>query len=477
MTANDQRETPGGYREMLRVAWPLIVSMGSFTLMQFGDRLFLAWHSVVSIQAALPAGILSFTLVSGFMALAGYAGTFVAQYHGAGEPLGCSRSTAQGVLLALASWPLMLALIPFGLWLLRISGHAPAVLEEERAYFTILMLGSVTAPLGAAIAAFFSGRGDTRSPMLANVAGNAVNLVLDYVLIFGRWGLPALGIRGAAWATVIAGLVSPAVLLALYFSRRFEPVFGTRRTFRWDLGLMRRMIRFGLPAAVHLVLDVGAFTLFVLLTGRLGEASLAASNIALSINNIAFMPLIGMSIAASVLVGQYQGRRESRIAEKAGWTALKIGWIYMGAIALTFVLFPAAYFRLFTWRGGSHLPLADLLPLGRRLLLMMAIWGMLDAVNLILSGALKGAGDTRFVMTYSVAMAWGLWISGEVVIFFLLKGGILWAWGWMTFYVIALALGFLWRFRSGRWKTIQLIERSMPVQPTRPGAEALITGD
>jgi MATE family multidrug resistance protein len=477
MKTNDRAMTPGGYRETLKVAWPLIISMGSFTLMQFTDRLFLAWHSAVSIQAALPAGILSFTMVSGFMALAGYANTFVAQYHGAGEADGCSRATAQGILLALASWPLMLALIPVGLWLLRVSGHAPAVMEEERAYFTILMLGSVSAPLTAALGGFFSGRGDTFTTMITNVTGNLLNIALDYAMIFGHWGFPALGIRGAAWATVASGFISPVLLFALYFSRRFSSVFRTRREFRYDPALMRRMIRFGLPAAAHLVLDVGAFTLFVLLTGRLGEVALAASNIALSINNIAFMPLIGISIAASILVGQYQGRRESAIAEKAGWTSLKIGWLYMGVIALTFAFFPGVYFRLFTGRGAAGLPLEILLPVGRWLLLMMAIWGMLDAVNLILSGALKGAGDTRFVMVYTVVMAWGFWITGEIVIVFLLDAGIVWAWAWMAVFVFIVAIGFLWRFRSGRWKTIELLERQTPLQPTRPGAEALIAGD
>jgi multidrug resistance protein, MATE family len=154
---------PAGYREVLRVAYPLIISMGSFTMMQFCDRMFLAWYSAISIQAGLPAGILSFTVICGFMALAGYANTFVAQYHGAGDKRGCSAATAQGVFLALASWPLMLLLMPAGQWVLRVSGHAPAVLREELTYFNILMIGSVTAPLGAAISSFFTGRGDTRA--------------------------------------------------------------------------------------------------------------------------------------------------------------------------------------------------------------------------------------------------------------------------------------------------------------------------
>lgn len=466
--------TPGGYRETLRVAYPLIISMGSFTMMQFCDRMFLAWYHAASIQAALPAGILSFTMICGFMALAGYANTFVAQYHGAGEPLGCSRATAQGVLLAVLSWPAMLALMPVGQWILRMSGHAPDVLREELTYYNILMIGSVAVPLGAAISSFFTGRGDTLTNMYANLAANVANIVLDYAMIFGRWGFPEMGIAGAAWATVLSGFVAPAIMFALYFAPRADAAYATRRTFCFDRPLFLRMIRFGFPSAMHLILDVGSFSLFVLFIGRLGRTALAASNIALAINNIAFMPLIGMSIAASILVGQYQGRGDNDTAEKAGWTALKIGWIYMGLVAATFILFPQSYLRLFAGRGPDSIPLEEVLPLGRYLLIMMAAWGMMDAVNLVISGALKGAGDTRFVMYYSVAMAWGLWMVGEVVILRVLRLGILPAWAWLMFYVIVMAVGFLWRYRSGRWKTLELLDRQTPLQPTRPGAEALV---
>lgn len=468
---------PGGYAEVLRVAYPLVISMGSFTMMQFCDRMFLAWYSATSIQAALPAGILSFTFVCGFMALAGYAGTFVAQYHGAGEPAGCSLSTAQGVILSLASWPVMLALMPLGQWILRTSGHAPAVLVEELDYFNILMLGAVASPLGAAISSYFTGRGDTLTNMYANLAGNLVNVVLDYMMIFGHWGCPEMGIRGAAWATVISGFIGPAIMLALYFRPAENRACATRRNFRFKAALMVRMIRFGLPSAAHLLLDVGSFSLFVLWTGRMGAAALAASNIALAINNIAFMPLIGMSIAASILVGQYQGRRDSATAEKAGWMALKVGWAYMFVVAMTFVLLPRMYFGLFTGRGPGTVALDEVLPVGRFLLLMMATWGMLDTVNLVLSGALKGAGDTRFVMYYSVAMGWGVWIVGEAIILLVLDLSIKWAWAWLAIYVFLMALGFLARYRSGRWKTIELLDRQTPLQPNRPGAEALVVAD
>lgn len=455
--------TPGGYREVLRVAWPLIVSTGSFTLMQFVDRMFLAWHSATAIQAALPAGILSFTLVSGFMAVAGYANTFVAQYHGAGDPLGCSRSTAQAVWLSLITWPLLLALIPAGRWLLRISGHPAEVLALELPYFTILMVGGVNVTLTAAISSFFTGRGDTFTNMWANIAGNAVNVVLDYAWIFGHWGFPRMGIQGAAYATLIAGAVTPGILLALYFSRRLRRSHGTSRTWGFDRALFWRMIRFGLPSGIHLFLDVASFAVFVLFTGRMGEVALAVSNIAFSINMVAFMPLVGISIAASTLVGQYQGRRDSGTAERAGWTALRVAFFYMAAVAASYVLLPAMYLGWFANRSETGLALEDIYPLGRTLLLLLAAWGLFDAVNLVLAGALKGAGDTRFVMWYSSLMTWGLLVPIQALIVFAWKGGILAAWGWLTAFIILMCSGFYLRFRGGRWKKIEVIEASAPI--------------
>ena len=453
---------PGGYREVLRVAWPLIISTGSFTLMQFIDRMFLAWFSAVSIQAALPAGILSFTLISGFMAVAGYANTFVAQYHGAGEKAGCSRATAQAIWMSFFTWPVLLLLIPVGRFFLRASGHPAEVLAQELPYFTILMAGSLSVSLSAAVSSFFTGRGDTMTNMLANLVGNAVNVVLDYVFIFGHAGFPRMGIAGAAYATVIAGFVTPGILLAIYFGRKLRAEYGTARHWKLEGRLFWRMIRFGLPSGISLCLDVASFTAFVLFTGRMGELALAVSNIAFSINMVAFMPLVGISIAASTLVGQYQGKGDSLTAERAGWTSLRVGLAYMAIVALSYIALPATYFGLFARGEENGLSLAELLPLGRKLLLMMATWGLLDAVNLIVSGALKGAGDTRFVMWYSSLMAWCVMVPGQAFIVMVLNGGILMSWGWLTFYIMLVSSGFYLRFRRGRWKSIEVLEREIP---------------
>lgn len=490
MTSRSQTPpAPGGMAEMLKMAFPLIISMASFTLMQFADRVFLARFSAESIQAALPAGILAFTLSSFFHALAGYAGTFVAQYHGAGSRSGCGRSAAQGLWLALASTPLIWGLIPAGRWMLRLAGHPAPVLAEEIVYYDILMWGGGLQVLVSAFNAFFTGLGDTRTAMKSAVLGNGVNIVLDYALIFGVWGFPRMGIAGAAWATVAGAAVSAGYLAVRYFSSTPAREYGTRNV-RIDGRLLARLVRFGAPSAFQLILDVGSFTVFVLLTGRMGGMALAASNIALSINNVAFQPLLGLNMAAAILVGQYQGRRDSRTAERAGWSALKIGWIYMTLVGVSFLVLPESYVRLFTGEGTGFDP-ETLVRTTRGLLIMMAAWGLFDTANIILSGVLKGAGDTRFAMIYSVAMGWGLWIPGTLWIAWRLNrlqaspggipdwmyGGIVPIWLWMTAFVLVLAIGFAWRFRSGRWKTIVLIEPTPIRLPPRIGADALTVAD
>jgi len=456
---------------------PLILSMGAYTVMQFCDRVFLAQHSAVSIQAALPGGMLAFTLICGFMELAGYGNTFVAQYHGAGDREGCGRSLAQAVILALASWPVILLLIPLGRGIISLAGHAPEVMQEERVYFTILMAGGVTIPLGVASGTFFTGRGDTRTTMWANVVASAANIVLDYVLIFGRWGFPELGITGAAIATVLSGFITPAILLGLVFGRTYNRTYRTRAHFRLEPDLMRRIVRYGIPSSIHLVLEVTAFSAFIFFTGRLGETALAVSNMAFSINALAFMPLIGLGITATTLVGKYQGRGSPELAERAGWKTLKIGVLFTLAMGVTYILFPDFYFAFFIREDKGALALEEVLSVGRVMLLLMALWGFMDAGNIILSGALKGAGDTRFVMLYSLAMSWGLLVTGEALIVLVFGGRILEAWGWLTFYVMAVAIGYLWRYRRGRWKSIDLLERRAPWPAPPCPPEAVVVLD
>ncbi len=447
-----------GIGEVARVAAPLAVGTLSLTLMQFCDRLFLSWYSPAAIRAALPAGILSFTIMSGLLGLVAYGGTLVAHAHGAGDRPLCARAAGQAVLLAIVLGPVLLLARPLGRAILTHSGHGADVLPLELEYFDLLMAGGLGPLLSHALAGFFSGRSDTGTVMWANVAGNLLNILLDWVLIFGRLGLPALGIRGAAIGTVVSGFVTAAILAIRFFSAGHRREYETPNALRPDLHLLARLLRFGVPAGVHMWLDLTSFTFFVLLTGRFGPAEHAASNIALAINSLAFMPTLAVGQAATVVVGQYQGRGRSDLARRAGWSALALAAGYMGAIALTYVAVPDLYIALFTDRGPGAVPHAEVAPIARRLLWMLAIWSTGDATDLALAGALKGAGDTRFVMGYSLVMAYGLFVGGLVVIVHWLGGGLYAAWAWCCMYILAMGVGYIARFVRGRWASIRVLQ-------------------
>jgi MATE family multidrug resistance protein len=451
---------PGGYREVWRVAFPIVLSTASFTVMQFIDRLFLAWHSEVALRAALPAGMLALTLTMFFQSLAGYSSTFVAQWHGAGNPRECARSAWQGVWMGLATWPLCFLLVPAGRWLLGLAGHEPAMLAAEKSYYAILAAAGGLFAVSQALTGFFGGRGDTVTPLWANVAGNCLNVVLDYALIFGHWGVPRLGIAGAAWGTVLSGAFSAAWLAVRFAGARNRREYGILAEWRPRRRGMADLCRFGVPGAVHSVLDIASFALFLVVVGRLPARDVAVNNIAFIVNNIAFMPLMGMGIAAQILVGQYQGARDSASAVRAASHAMKMAWLYVGALSLTFLLFPRFYLGLFA-HGGAEFGVEELMEKGRWLLAILAGWGMVDAMTIVLSGALKGAGDTRFVLVFSVLSNWLLWMPG---IFLLARwcgdGALLPQWVWMMAIVLLMGFGFGWRFRSGRWRKIEMIRRT-----------------
>ena len=461
-----EKQAFGGYRELLKIAWPLIISTGSFSLLNFCDRMFLGWYSPEAFRASVPAGILCFTMICGFVALASYSGTFVAHHFGAGNLKQCSTAAVQGIWISLLSWPLILLLIPSGLFIMKCSDHGAAVFEQERIYYTILMLGAVSQPLSAAISGFFSGRGDTITVMVANIVGNALNMALDYLFIFGHFGCPEMGIAGAALASIIAGLVSPVIMLALFFSRKMDQTYSTRQALHWNRDQMRRIIRYGGASGIHLFLDLSAFSLFVLLLGRQGEAASIASNMALSINLFALMPMIGLGIATSILVGQYMGAKQPELAERAGWTALKAGLTYTLPLVSTFLFFPRFYVNLFGQHEGPAAS-GEVFEVCRQLLLVLMGWGIMDSANFIMSGALKGAGDTHFVMLFHNSIAWGVFAVGELLLVLVFHVGPLVAWLWCLLYITLIGTGFCLRFRSGRWKKINILEHRTPIEEVR----------
>jgi len=446
-----------GYREVLQIAFPLILSTGSWTIQHFIDRMFLTWYSQEAIAASMPASMVSWTVTSLFVGTASYINTFVAQYFGAKRYERIGASVWQGIYLAIIATPIMFIFYPLSDGLFRLIGHQQAVQELETIYFRMLLFGSPFAIVANAISGFFSGRGRPWVVMWINVAGMASNIILDYLLIFGKLGFPEMGIKGAGIATVIATMITAG----LFFIRMARPSmnvkFCTLKNWKIDRELFRRLIRYGLPSGLQFVLEILAFTIFIMLVGRIGTEELAASNIAFNINMLAFLPMFGMTLAVSALVGQRLGENRPDIAEKTTWSAFHIGFSYFFILALSYVLIPELFLLPFTLQSNPE----TFQPISRLAIILLrfvAIYSLFDSANMIFSGALKGAGDTRFVAMASIGLSWALMIIPCFFAIYFFEVGINWLWFFVTLYVCGLGLILFWRFKHGIWKSMRVIE-------------------
>jgi MATE family multidrug resistance protein len=446
----------GGYRQVLLMAIPLILSTGSWSLQGFINRMFLVWHSPESLAAAMPAGMVNYAILSIFIATAGYVSTFVAQHHGAGQDEKVGGVLWQSVPIALFAGFLNLALIPVAPVFFQWVGHVPAVQAEEVVLFRIVCLGAFPVVMASAFSGMLSGLGRTRPVMVVTLSATGVNILLDYLLIFGHWGFPKMGIAGAGWASVTAGCVQLVAYSFIVFSARYRRPY---RTLNWrpDRKAFWALIRFGLPSGVQFFIDMVGFTGFILLVGRLGRNELAATNLAFNVNTIAFMPMIGIGITVSVLVGQALGRNNPALARASVRSAFDMTVLYMGVVAALFFLAPRLFLLPFAAASDpvSFSAIADLTVV---LLRFVAIYTLFDACNIIFASAIKGAGDTRFVMWMILCMSLGILVVPSFVAITLLSASVYVCWAIASLYVVALGIAFFLRYRQGKWESMRVIE-------------------
>lgn len=454
-----RKATDGGYRHVLKIAIPLVLSNAAFTIMQFTDRALLARYSTDAIQAALPAGILTFTLTGFFAAIAGYSGTFVSQYFGANDDENAAKSFVSGIYMSFFFLPIFIAMIPLCHHLMQLFGHPPTLLKNEMAYSFWMMLTGTPLCLQWVISGYLVGRNHVKVCTIVSIISCITNIALDITLIFGHFGLPALGIKGAAIATFSSQILSNTLLFLFVFLDPKVRSLNWRKISKLDLHLLKKITHYGIPSGFGLLTDAGSFAFFTMIIGRLDALSLATSNIIFSINSLAISPLMGFGNAAAVLSGQFQGAQKSHLAKRSGYHCLHLGWLYTIIIATIFLLFPSELISIFK-SPDSPFTTQDLLQLGRKLLLFATIWQMFDTMTVILSGALRGAGDTHFVMFTQIILNWCVWIPSEIIIIMYLKRTIVDAWLAMLFFIITFASTFATRFIRGKWMQINLIRKA-----------------
>ena len=456
----------GGWKEVLALAIPLILSTGVMTLQMFIDRMFLLWYGSEYMGAAAYGGLVSFTIFCFFLGIVTYVNTFVAQYDGAGRPERIGPAIWQGIYFAIGAGLIVASTSFFSDSIIGLAGHDPQVQKHEVTYFSILVIGAMPGLIPAAFSCFYTGRGKTWTVMWISIAATLLNVVLDYGLIFGNLGLPEMGIAGAAWATVASSVQSTIIYILLFAQKKYRKRFATLSGYRFDWELFRRLMRFGVPSGTQFMLDIMGFTFFVAFVGRISTICLAASSMTWQINSLAFMPMIGINTAVCTLVGRYLGQNRPGLAQRCTWSALAISMIYMISIASCFLIAPGVFMYPFK-SGADPAEFAQIQPIVMNLLFFVAFYCIFDSGNLIFSGALKGAGDTRYVMFMSVSMHYLLMVLPAYLAIRFFEGttALYLAWTALTGFVCFLAIAFMLRFLGGKWKSMRVIEAAPQLAP------------
>lgn len=447
---------PGGVGEMMALALPMIVSYGCDTVMMFCDRLLLSRLGPGLMNAAVGGGIAAFMMASFGFGLFGYGTALVAQYFGAGEKSVCPRVTTQCLITALFLYPFVLFARPFVHGLFRKLGLPPDQVEAQIAFFDVMTYGSILVFARQSLASFFSGVGRTGVVMAASLTAMVVNVAVSYTLIYGRFGAPALGIRGAAFGTLTGSLAAVLVLLAAYSGKRGREEFEVHRSLVFDAAVFRKLLRFGSPSGVEFFLTLLAANAFVISFQSLGPVVATASSILINWDMTAYIPLMGMEVGVTSLVGRYMGARRPDLAHRAVMSGLKVGFVYAAALLLVFGFFSGHLVAIFD-PGRADPVFAAARPLAVSMLRMISIYAMNIVLVIVFVGALRGAGDTLWAMTYHVSLHW-MWAGAVYVGTRVLGFSALQAWG-LVIALFMLFSGVAWlRYRGGKWKAIHVID-------------------
>lgn len=452
-----QRAPAGSLRELIQVAIPLILSAGSMMLMHFIDRVYLTWFSEVTLAASLPASMLNWTIFAVAFGTVSYVNSFVSQYDGAGKPERISGAIWQAVYLG---GLMSLATIPFAVlaWMkIPAFGHSPDVIVAEREFFALLSVASIPMVISTALSAFYAGRGETAVVLKVNLLMLTINVCLDPLLIFGWGPFPSLGIRGAGLATIVTTSIGTATYLSLFLRPRERHQFAFWQNRQWDGELIRRMLRYGLPNGFQSLGDAAAFTLFLFLVGRMDQSALAATNLSFNINMLVFVPMLGVGMAVTILVGRHIGEGRPDRAAKSTWMAM----VATGSVTLLFctVFLTLPEFLLEPFRRyAAPEEFAKVEPLVRGLLKFVAVYSVFDAMFIVFGSAVKSAGDTRMALIVNLLSAWCLMV---IPVAYMESTGMLTltrCWYACSAHIMTCGTFFFLRFLYGPWRSMKVIE-------------------
>jgi multidrug resistance protein, MATE family len=386
-----------------------------------------------------------------FLLLRGTAGAvtiFVSRSFGANDLKACGEWLVRFIWLSLILC-VFVPLVYLGLEpIFKIFNPASDVLNGALIFAQIRTLEIPFALMSTVLIGFRLGIGDSRTPMFITWGTVILNISLNYVLVFGMFGIAPMGIRGAAMGTAISIVLQTIVVVLIVLNPKDRKKYQLHFEFP-KLEQLKTMLKIGLPLGLTEFVEVGAFAAFSGVIARLGTKELAASQIANQIASLAFMPGFALGIGTGSLVGRYLGARTPDLALAVGYVGVRVGMIWMGIVGIIFFAVPH-------WLVSGFNPEPKVLELATNLLRFMAFYQVFDAAGIIFRGALSGASDTRFPMVITLIGAWLVMVGGSAVLALGLGWGLLGAWGGAFVYVCSMGLIFWLRWRAGKWQHLSL---------------------
>jgi len=442
-------------RPLILLAVPMVLSRATQSAMTFADALLVKHLGTDAIAASATGGFNMYLFAMLPMGTVFIIQSFVAQLTGRGDPDDAPRFAWYGLGIAALAGLAGVAVIPALRPLLGLTSYS-ASLQSLMADYMAIRMFSVAAIVGVeALGSWFGGLGNTRMALIASVITLVVDLVLSWVLIFGHLGAPAMGVDGAALANTI-GSWAGLLFLAVGFHHRWGGAPRGRARLGLSVAELYRVVRFGLPSGFNWFLEFAAFQLVFVnfVFSDLGDDLVAALNVVIALNSLSFMPAFGLASAGAILAGQAIGRGDRAAVGPQVKLTLYCNMVWMGAIGAAYLVVPTQLMGLFNEGGRS----VALVTTGATMLSISAAWQLFDAIGITLSETLRSAGDTFWTAAARFVLAWTVFLPSAFYVVRAQDGGALGAMACMVGYIGLLAAVFAYRFRSGAWRRIELIE-------------------
>ena len=451
MSEGIQFDKTASLRQVIRLAIPVIVSMSSMAVMGLVDTFFMGMLGSTA-QAAVGLGApLIFSVLSLFLGTWAGLTTFVAQCYGAKEYLKGSQMMWHVFLLAIVCIGIVeLCVVPAIPWIFGIAGANPDIIPDALDYTNVRLHGAIFVFSAFILTAFLRGIGDMRTTAIVTCVGVAFNALVTYLFAFGAGPVPAMGVTGAALGTVVAEALETLLYALVVFGRKNNALLETRKIPRFRMAEFAKFLKIGFPVGMSWMLENVGWIIFTLYAGTLSKEAMSAHTIVFQLMNIAFTPGLAISIAATTLVGHYIGADDVPNAERSAKLSIRMAGVLMIAVGLLLMIFRVPITSCFT----NETAVAEL---AYPLFYFGAVYQLFDALGVVSSGAIRGAGDTRWPMVASLLVIWVGMVPSIYVVGFVYDLGLNAAWVVCTATIIVQGIFYYARFRRGKWKKMRVI--------------------